>query len=201
MTMTMDKVSRRGVLAGLVSGLLAALPLALGVDDTEAKKKRGKKKKKKTKQPLPSPLPPPALNVYGCVDAGQACRGDSALCCSGICQGAPPQPGQADTSVCVAHKSGICYADSNSCTLAAAVRCDPSDPNNTSCICTLTTGNAGFCADFTNAFPPSATCRFCSVDTDCHAEFGPGAACIVLGGHCTAHCAATGRTACMPPCA
>ena len=186
--------SRRGVLAGLTSGLLAALPLALS-EDAEAKKKQGKKKKKKkTKQPLssplPSPLPPPALNAFGCVDVGQACRGDSTLCCSGICD-----PG---TSSCAAHNTGICFADSNSCTLGAAVKCDPSNP---SCICTLTTGNAGFCADFTHADPFSAICRFCSVDTDCHAEFGPGAACVVLGGSCTPYCADTGRTACLPPCA
>ena len=188
--------SRRGVLAGLASGLLAALPLALGVEDTGAKK-RGKKKKKKS---LPSPLPPPALNAYGCVDAGQACRGNSALCCSGICQGAAPQPGQADMSVCVAHNAGICYADSDSCTVGATVKCDPSNPNNSLCGCVLTTGNAGFCGDF-SSFDVAANCRFCSIDTDCQAEHGPGAACIVLGGACTPSCPATGRTACIPPCA
>ena len=189
--------SRRGVLAGLTSGLLAALPLALGVEDTEAKKKQRKKKKKKKSQP--SPLPPPALNAFGCVNVSQACRGDSALCCSGICQGAPPQPGQADTIVCVAYNNGICYAELDSCT-AGGIDCNSSNPSNPNCRCLLTTGNAGFCGDLT-APSYSAICRFCSIDTDCQAEFGPGTACVVLGGLCTTACLATGRTACLPPCA
>ena len=186
--------SRRGVLAGLTSGLLAALPLALG-EDAGAKKKQGKKKKKKktTKQPLPPSPSSPPFNAFGCLDVGQPCQGNGTLCCSGICD-----PG---TSTCVAHNTGICFADSNTCTLGAAVRCDPSDPSNPNCAYVLTTGNAGFCADFTHADPFSAICRFCSVDTDCQAEFGPGAACVVLGGSCTPYCAATGRTACLPPCA
>jgi hypothetical protein len=64
----------------------------------------------------------------------------------------------------------------------------------------LTTGNAGFCADFTN-LAPATFCRFCNTETDCEAEFGPGAARVVHGETCTLNCAATGRTACMRPCA
>src|SRR5215217_4005502 len=96
--------SRRGLLTGLTSSLIATLPLSLASKDAAAKKTKGRKKTKKS--------PPPTLNACGCVDVGQACQGDSALCCSGICQGAPPRPGQVDTSVCVAHNAGICFADS-----------------------------------------------------------------------------------------
>ena len=67
------------------------------------------------------------------------------------------------------------------------------------CFCTLTTGNAGFCAAFSGG--PAGHCRVCRKDADCEPEFGEGAACIVLGGICTALCLATGRTACAPPCA
>ena len=179
--------SRRGLLTGLTSSLVATLPLSLASKDAAAKKK--KKGRKKTKK-----SPPPTLNAFSCVDVGQACQGDSALCCSGICQGAPPRPGQVDTSVCVAHNAGICFADSDICSIGAAVACNPSKPN---CACTATTGNAGFCADL-NAIDKS--CRFCSTDTDCQEEFGAGAACIVLKGICTAICGATGRTACARPC-
>jgi hypothetical protein len=45
-------------------------------------------------------------------------------------------------------------------------------------------------------------CRTCARDTDCHAEFGAGAACVFLGGECYAVlCPDTGGTACIPPCA
>jgi hypothetical protein len=64
----------------------------------------------------------------------------------------------------------------------------------------LTTGNAGFCAAL-QGFTPAQFCRFCSTDTDCQDEFGPGAACVILKGICSAACASTGRTACMRPCA
>jgi len=186
--------SRRGLLAGLTNGLLAALPLVLGSDDAAAKnKKKGKKKKNKTLSPPPPP--PPALNAFGCLDVGQPCQGDSTLCCSGICDGSAPAPGQPDTSVCVAHNAGICFADSDTCSVGARVPCNPGNPN---CTCLLTTGNAGFCADLTHI---DESCRLCSADSDCQAEFGAGAACVVLGGACTPVCGATGRTACLRPCA
>jgi hypothetical protein len=188
--------SRRGVLAGLASGLLAALPLSLGSEDAAAKNKKGKKKKHKTLSPPPSPQSlPPAFNAFGCLDVGQPCQGDDTLCCSGICDGSAPAQGQPDTSVCVAHNSGICSADTNSCE-GGAVSCSSANPN---CLCLLTTGNAGFCADFTEIIEKS--CRFCDTDTDCQAELGPDAACVVLNENCTPVCPATGRTACARPCA
>lgn len=62
-----------------------------------------------------------------------------------------------------------------------------------------TTGKALFCGDFTTAAPE--LCRVCKRDTDCYAEFGLGAACVVLGGTCATFCAATGGTACAALCA
>jgi hypothetical protein len=85
--------SRRGMLAGIASGLLAVLPSTLGGDDAEAKKKRknNKKKKKRTSPPPPSqpPLsfpPPPPLSPPpdGCPSGQTPCDGGcipSSQCC------------------------------------------------------------------------------------------------------------------------
>src|SRR4051794_40591904 len=160
--------SRRRVLVGLTGGMIVALPFQFGGDAAaKHKKKQGKKKKEKT--PQPQPQLQPELNAFGCVDVGQPCQGDSTLCCSGICEGSAPTPGQPDTSVCVAHNSGICFADSDSCS-GGGVPCNPNKPN---CLCVKTTGNAGFCADFTDLSQFEDTCRLCSTDTDCEAEWGP----------------------------
>jgi hypothetical protein len=61
----------------------------------------------------------------------------------------------------------------------------------------VTTGNAAFCADLSqlDISRPDDLCRFCSQDTDCEEEFGPGSACVVLKGICTPICASTDRTA------
>ena len=171
--------SRRDVLRSLAGAGLGLGALRLP-DAVEAKK--GKKKSKK--------------NAFGCLDVGQRCAGKDGKCCSGICQGKKPKRGKKDKSKCVAHDAGICIAEADTCTAGAEVRCNPSNP---SCFCTLTTGNAGFCAAFSGG--PAGHCRVCRKDTDCEPEFGEGAACIVLGGICTTLCLATGRTACAPPCA
>jgi hypothetical protein len=102
-----------------------------------------RKKKKKRKQKL-------KRNAFGCVDVGQACRGNDANCCSGHCEGPAPKKGKKDTSTCVVGK----------------VQCELDG------ICFRTTGNASFCGK-------SAECTACTNDADCDAEgFGPGAACI-----------------------
>lgn len=178
--------SRRDVLRGLASAGLVMT--AMGDENAAARKRHHQKRKHKPKPKLPPP-PPLPFNEFGCLDIGQPCQGDSSLCCSGVCD-----PG---TSTCVAHNSGVCFPDTDSCTLQTAIPCHPS---NTFCSCRLTTGNAGFCADFSDLSEPTDICRFCGQDTDCQEEFGPGAACIVLKGICSSFCAATGRTACVRPC-
>ena len=169
--------SRRRALAALGSlATLGALPVSA---------RKGKKAKK------------PQKNAFGCVDVGKPCAGKNGTCCSGLCQGTKPKKGKKDRSTCVAHNSGICTPETDSCTTGVGLACNPGNPQ---CFCTLTTGNAGFCGDFTAEV--ETLCRVCRKDTDCQAELGPGAACLVLGGiGCTPFCAATGRTACVPPCA
>ena len=157
-------------------GSLAVVPLFGHIHADAGRKKRNKKKRKKQQ-----PLPPPILNAFGCVDVGQACRGNSGLCCSGICEGAAPAPGQRDASVCVPHNVGICQAGQDDC-LGVQIACGPQ------AFCTRTTGNASFCAGI-------GRCRVCARDTDCEAEFGPGAACIVCTSSCPdtiTQCNATG---------
>jgi hypothetical protein len=198
-TQTLSNIpSRRDVLRSLVGAGLGLGTLRLS-DAEAAKKKKGKKRKRK-KQPQTPPvaMPPfePAplvFNQYGCIDVGQPCRGDSSLCCSGICEGAAPTAGQPDASRCVAHDTGACAAASNICTTGAEGFCNPSNLNSH---CTMTTGKAGFCGDFSKG--ALNLCRDCSRDTDCEAEFGPGAACVVYDGLCATYCPSSGGTACMP---
>ena len=180
--------SRRGLVRSLAGGLSALQAWPLGALDIEAKHNHHQKHKKKPEQKPPAP--PPPFNAFGCLDVGQPCQGDSTLCCSGICDPGP--------STCVAHNAGACSPETGACSVGAPVPCHPSNPL---CGCHRTTGNAGFCGDFTGVDDPAQLCRFCKKDTDCQEEFGPGAACIVLDRVCTLTCAATGTTACVRPCA
>jgi hypothetical protein len=180
--------SRRDIVRGLVAAGLGLGGLRLqGAVGAKQKRKKNVKKKKK--------LQKPTFNEFGCLDVGQPCRGNSANCCSSICQGNKPKKGKKDKSTCVAHNTGICTASSDICSTGVNAICNHSNPL---CGCVRTTGNAGFCGDFTVG--GDKLCRVCSKDTDCQAEFGPGAACLVYGGICTDICPTTGGTACVPPC-
>lgn len=180
--------SRRDVLRGLVSAGIGVGSLRLAAD-TEAGKKSKRKKKNGKKKPKAL-----VFNQYGCVDVGQACRGDSSNCCSGICEGVVPRKGKQDRSRCAPHNTGVCTPETNSCDVGVDVPCGPSNIRG---VCAATTGKAAFCADISAG--TTTHCRVCSKDTDCQGEFGAGAACVVLGGACTPLCIATGRTACIPP--
>jgi len=184
--------SRRDVLRALGA---AGVGLGALQPNPAAAKKKGKGKRKNKKKERPKIIQP-VLNAFGCLDIGQPCRGDGNNCCSGICEGVAPKKGRPDTSNCVAHNSGICATDTNSCELGVAVPCATDSSLQ---ICVITTGGAPFCGDFTAGV--QTLCRNCTKDTECEAEFGAGAACIVLGGTCTLFCPATGRTACVPPAA
>jgi hypothetical protein len=131
-------------------------------------------------------------NPFGCRNAGQKCRGKDSKCCSGVCQGKKPKHGKKDKSSCADHNAGICTPQLDLCTTGMITTC------GFLCSCVLTTGKAGFCGNFANVDNP---CRVCAKDTDCQAEFGPGAACVYLGGECAGElCPTTGNTACLPAC-
>jgi hypothetical protein len=147
-----DKPSRRGVLRGLAATM--GLAVVHFQSSVEAKTKRKRKKKL-------------ILNAFGCVDVGGKCRGKDANCCSGICQGKKPKKGKKDKSTCVAHNVGECQAGQDFCA-GNGVLC------GTEAACFRTTGKASFCGALIGG-----DCRVCSRDSDCEAEFGPGAACVV----------------------
>jgi hypothetical protein len=142
-----------------------ALGAAIGrLPATDARNRNQKRSKAKKLQ----------RNSFGCVDVGKACRGNSANCCSGICQGKKPKKGEKDTSRCVAHNVADCQAGQDNCAADG-----PTDCADGSGFCFQTTGKASFCAA---AF--SGACRACTKDIDCEAEFGAGAACAVCAESC-----------------
>jgi hypothetical protein len=170
-----------------LGGALAAASW-LGAPALEAKKKKRRKRKHdKRKKPQP--------NAYGCLNVGQPCNGDSTLCCSGICDGTKPKERKPDRSRCLAHDAGICTVESDVCTTGQDAICNIQNP---CCQCYRTTGDAPFCGDVSAGL--LNLCRDCRQDTECEGEFGPGAACIALGGICAAVCPSTGGTVCMPVC-
>jgi hypothetical protein len=138
----------------LVGGVFVTAAGWLGATGTGAKKRRRHKKKKKLQ-----------LNGFGCVDVGGNCFGNSAKCCSGICEGS------GKTSRCVAHNELGCDADDETC--SELVLC------GTQGTCYRTTGKAAFCGNVN-----TCDCGTCHKDSDCEAQFGPGAACVVCSGDC-----------------
>lgn len=158
----------RRVVTGYLGGL--ALPGSLGRAAIAGAK--GKKAKRKRK--------PLALNEFGCVSVGRACRGKDSVCCSGRCQGKKPGPGQRDRRRCVAHDTGGCSGSDRVC---------PSVPCTTTIGhaggCTTTTGNAPYCADVVTNTP-------CTRDVDCVPFCGPLAACYVCSGVAGGRCAGPG---------
>lgn len=158
--------SRRATLGHGLAAFIA-LGFAMNGGDVDARKKSQKKKRKT-----------PAVNAYGCLDVGRPCGGNSALCCSGNCQGKKPKKGKRDTRICAAHNSLSCTDGQDSC-IGGNKYC------GTTGICLQTTGQADYCGMM-------GICANCQKDADCEATRGPGAACVV----CAAACPGTGGSAC-----
>lgn len=195
-TLTCDftRALSRRAFGGLTLGL--ALPSFLALRSDAKSSRHGPHKGKKTKKKRLAQNSPLVLNQFGCVSVGGQCKGDSANCCSGVCQREKPKLGQNDTSVCVAHNQGGCTPERNGCAIGPdASMCNPA---NSSAFCVLTTGDAGFCGDFSN--PSNANCQPCARDTDCQAfGFPPGSACVLFVGGTCMGCEATGNRICLPP--
>lgn len=161
--------TRRGLLAALAGGVLAS-PIAAG---TKAKKRKKKARLRR--------------NAFGCVDVGNACLGNNANCCSGVCAGKKPKKGKRDTSRCVAHDESTCLAGQTLeiCGGAANIGCTTTLGAPGQCV--TTTGKAPFC------FAGGGACFRCSKDTDCIPLCGQAAACVV----CSGECAQTGGATCV----
>jgi hypothetical protein len=153
----------------VLGGALTAAAGWLGVAGADAKKRRHKRRKRRKNKPR--------LNKFGCVDVGGKCFGKSEICCSGICEGT------GKTSQCVAHNELGCAADET---------CSESVPCGTEGVCYKTTGKAAFCGN--NLI---CHCLPCQKDSDCEADSGPGAACVVCSEDCNGVMGSQG-TACVP---
>jgi hypothetical protein len=72
----------------------------LGAEARKKNKNKEKKRKKRRQRRQNQTQPPngPQFNEFGCVDVGAPCLGNSDFCCSGICEGPAPNPGEPDTS-------------------------------------------------------------------------------------------------------
>lgn len=104
----------------------------------------------------------------GCRNFGARC-GNPDQCCSGICTGPPSNPRR---KKCRAHDVRGCRPGQDSCR-AVFVPC--TTIAGVAGRCVTTTGNAPYCAG-------DVTCQFCARDADCHADFGPRAACVSCPG-------------------
>lgn len=183
--------SRRDVVRGLMGVGLAIGTLRLS-HAADAKKRKGKKTKKKQHTPQP------VVNAFGCLDIGQRCRGDSSLCCSGVCAGRKPKKGKRDRRVCAAHNAADCSEQRNRCTSTNPITAVCNLPDLFSS-CLVTTGNAPFCGSLFE-FDSSVHCQACTRDADCLGlGFPAGSACVQLGGQYCNGCEATQNRACLPP--
>jgi hypothetical protein len=164
-------LSRRGIVRGL-----AVLPLELAarvLPGRAAGRRKRKRREKHRENKNCSNSSALQLNEFQCVDVGNACRGDSANCCSGICQGKKPKKGKRDTSVCLAHNTATCQTDEDVCA-GTGGSCGVDG------LCFRTTGTTSFCG----TSPDPAGCIDCTKDADCEPIFGLGAACVTCGGAC-----------------
>lgn len=182
----LEDSSRRGLVGRLVSGALR-LSLVRRAESVNASQHQRQKHRRRKQRRQKQRQEQPQLNEPGCIDVGQPCFGRSDLCCSGLCQGEPPNKGQPDTRTCVAHDTGGCQAGQRPDGCGGVdIACTAT--NGSEGACNTTTGKAGFCAFSGDCFP-------CAKDADCQALCGPGAACVV----CAETCTATGGTACLGP--
>jgi hypothetical protein len=178
--------TRRSLAGLLVAGTLGAF----GLGDTVAKTgNKGEGKGRKLRR-----------NEFGCVNVGNACRGNDAACCSGACEGKKPKKGEKDTSRCVARNVLDCAGKPLFCTAPLEDSFCNREREGLSA-CWGTTGKALFCGDMAT-FDRETSCHKCRKDTDCEdLGFPPGSACILIPnvGECGDGCLATDRRACMAP--
>jgi hypothetical protein len=159
------------LLAAAGLGVLAGAPPALDA-------KKGKKKKQKLQ-----------FNSFGCVNVGGKCRGNSANCCSNICEGKKPKKGKKDTSRCIGHDASTCQPGQTAVVCGGLQDIDCLAIGGAAGGCYITTGNAAFCSAEGGCFP-------CQKDADCIGVCGPGAACVPCA---TPSCADEGGTTCRGP--
>ena len=144
--------SRRGLLAGLTSGVLAVLPLALSAENAEAKKRRKRKGKRKKKSCLPEP--PTATCAGRCGtwtnNCGQpvacpSCTGGQQCLSNGSC-----------ATACVAHSD--CPSHCAGCSL-------PTTEGGSHCLAPVSLCPSQTCTS-TAQCPPDTRCTPCVEPTN-----------------------------------
>jgi hypothetical protein len=186
-----QSLTRRGM-CFVAGGSALALGMTGSLQLLSARKKRRKNKKNLKR------------NAFGCVGAGDPCRGNGTNCCSGICQGKKPKRGMKDKSRCADHNAGDCTPERDIC-LVGGIEESLCNGEPARAFCVTTTGGASFCASDENV-SPEINCVACRTDRDCEAlGFPSGSACVVLvGGICVAEQSCVGingsdGTACLAP--
>ena len=213
--------SRRGVLAGLTSALLAASPRAFGDEHAIAKRNHRRKRKKRNKKKNKSSSPPvtctPSCAGKLCGDdgcggtcgiacgGGKSCLGGSCLCPSGqedcqgtcipdaaCCTSADCDPGE----ICVQRQcvigQGTCPLGANACG-GAGLGCD----GNPACVCFQSTAGETRCGK--TGTSSTTECGSCASDADCTALLPdvPGVFCVLGFG---TFCDCEGAGFCLMPC-
>lgn len=165
----LERPSRRGMLLGMASGLLASLPLALSREAVAKKKGKGKKKKKN------APPPPPGPTCSDGVKNGD----ETDLDCGG-----PDCPPCANGRLCTSNTDcgtarcgdGLGAGDTcQSCTSDGVCGSD----DNGGCLCDSATG-----ACFSDVTPTEFVqtgCPVCPLGSACRVFFD-GFACVPLCG-------------------
>jgi hypothetical protein len=162
--------SRRGVLAGLTSGLLAVAPFGLGSEDAATKKRKHKKKKKK-KRCTPSCSgkvcgDDSCGGLCGRCDATQTCQGGNCACPAGTkpCGGACV-PSAACCPICNVGQS--CLGNGSCATVCdeladcpcADAECALSTEGTRHCTLPMAAGNCQTLCDSSADCPPGRQCQ------------------------------------------
>jgi hypothetical protein len=176
---------RRGLLAGLASGLLAIVPIGLSSEDAAARKKRKRKRRKRRC------IPKCAGKVCGDDGCGGSCGecNDGRTCQSGICVCAAACCADVDCGsgkLCLKGQcvtgTGTCAQSVNTCDLATKPACGGT------CYCLPTIDGAIRCAAGLTCGTPCAShaeCASLGAGAFCG---GAGALCCVTGSRCQLPC-------------
>jgi hypothetical protein len=182
--------SRRGLLTRLTMGVLAALLLARGSHDVEAKPCPPCRKKKKGRCKGRKPNGTPCENGRGVCQSGSCgCAGGSVCARNEVCQGG------------ICFPKGTCPQGAQACVPETGTKCGldcfcvQSAEGNTVCI-----ESAGLCGAIPVGCDSKETCSSCQTSADC----ASGQACIDISGCCegqnTADPLPAGTKVCVDPC-
>ena len=160
--------NRRRMLLGIASGLLAAFPLAVGLDEAEAKKHRHKKHKHKKKPGPPGPT---------CTDGIKNGSETDVDCGGPDCPPCPTGRLCADNTDCATARCGDGQGTGDTCQSCTSDGVCGLDDNG-GCLCDAATGA---CLTDAGDLPVRENCDGCPARTVCKSSFD-GFFCVPLCG-------------------